>query len=134
MQASQVIRRVQFAGDLVAFAMTDGKVSLVRISTGDILDKFSGHKSDISSLYFDGVHLMSGGGDGILNIYNVTYDNSKELGTLIKQHHMHAGMLTGIKVLRSVVDGLEVCTAVTCGADRKLIGFNLETYALLYTL
>lgn len=90
-EATQTIARLMFNGDLVAFAMSDGKVSLVRISTGQVLDKYNAHKTEVTALYFDGVNLLTGGGDGLLNVYNVTYNTPRKLGNCLKQYNLHDG-------------------------------------------
>lgn len=126
-EATQTIQRLQFVDDLLAFSMVDGRVTLIRISTGEILDKYASHKSEATALYFDGVHLLSGGGDGILHIYNVTFSNPRRLGNTLKSYNLHSGMITGLKCLRSMSKNREVITIITCGADRKLTGVDMET-------
>lgn len=127
-EATQTIQRLRFVGDLLAFSMLDGRVTLIRMSSGEILDKYAAHKSEATALYFDGVHLMSGGGDGILHIYNVTFSSPRRLGNTLKSYNLHSGMITGLKCLRSFVNNKESLTIVTCGADRKLIGVDMQTY------
>jgi hypothetical protein len=97
------------------------------MSTGEILDKYMGHASEATALYFDGVNLLSGGGDGLLNIYNVTYSTPRRLGTCLKQYTLHQGMITGVKLITNYINGKAVSTIVTCGADRKLTGIDKDT-------
>ena len=133
-EATQTIQRLRFVGDLLAFSMLDGRVTVIRMSSGEILDKYAAHKSEATALYFDGVHLMSGGGDGILNIYNITFSSPRKLGNTLKSYNLHSGMITGLKCLRTMVKNKEELTIVTCGADRKLIGMDMQTYVILSLL
>lgn len=49
-QAATTIRKLRFCGDLCSVGFLDGKVCLIRLSTGDILDKFSDHITEISEI------------------------------------------------------------------------------------
>lgn len=127
----------------MAVGFADGKVTLIRMSTGEILDKYASHNTEPSALFFDGLHLFSGGRDGILNIYNITFDSPRKLGTCIKQFKQHEGMITGIRYLQSFgassssfsgkkgkasTSSAPLSTLITCGADRKLIAIDKDTY------
>ena len=53
--------------------MIDGKVCILRMSTGEVVDRYFEHKCEVTALDYDGGrNLCTGGADGTLNIYAVT--------------------------------------------------------------
>ena len=69
-EATETIKRMRFKDNRLCFAMTDGKVCVVDMTTGDILSRYFEHTGEISALDYDGERLCSGGLDGVVNIYN----------------------------------------------------------------
>lgn len=72
-EGSDTIRRFKFMGDLMAFGMINGQVALIRLSTGEILDRFKEHDCEVTSIDFDGINLVSGAADGKIVHYSLTY-------------------------------------------------------------
>ena len=72
-EGSDTIRRFKFIGDLLAFGMVNGQVALIRLSTGEILDRFKEHNCEVTSIDFDGINLVSGAADGKIVHYSLTY-------------------------------------------------------------
>ncbi len=72
-EGSDTIRRFKFMGDLLAFGMITGQVALIRMSTGDILDRFKHHNCEVTSIDFDGINLVTGAADGKVAYYSLTY-------------------------------------------------------------
>ena len=72
-EGSDTIRRFKFIGDLLAFGMINGQVALIRLSTGEILDRFKEHDCEVTSIDFDGINLVSGAADGKIVHYSLTY-------------------------------------------------------------
>jgi hypothetical protein len=59
-EATETIKKFRFHGDLMAFGMVDGHVCIIRMSTGDILDRYLQHESEVRAVDFDGTNLVSG--------------------------------------------------------------------------
>ena len=74
-ESTDVIRRFKFIGDYLAFGLIDGRVCVIKISNGDILDRYCDHKNEITSLDFDGMDLCSGSSNGETVLYKLTYGN-----------------------------------------------------------
>ena len=72
-EGSDTIRRFKFIGDLLAFGMINGQVVLIRLSTGEVLDRFKEHNCEVTSIDFDGINLVSGAADGKIVHYSLTY-------------------------------------------------------------
>lgn len=72
-EGSDTIRRLRFLGDLLAFGTISGQVAMIRISTGEVLDRFKEHNCEVTAIDFDGINLISGSSDGSLVIYQLTY-------------------------------------------------------------
>ena len=53
--------------------MINGQVALIRLSTGEILDRFKEHDCEVTSIDFDGINLVSGAADGKIVHYSLTY-------------------------------------------------------------
>jgi WD40 repeat protein len=56
--------------------MLDGRCSLIQLSTGKILDKFSLHEGEVTAIAFDGITMASGGADGKVIVYKLTQESS----------------------------------------------------------
>ena len=72
-EGSDTIRRFKFLGDLLAFGMISGQVALIRMSTGEILDRFKHHDCEVTTIDFDGINLVTGAADGKIVHYSLTY-------------------------------------------------------------
>jgi len=44
--------------------------------TGEVIHKFAGHTSEISSIDFDGVNFVSGAADGLVNVYELLHNSA----------------------------------------------------------
>lgn len=117
-ESTDVIRRFKFIGDYLAFGLIDGRVCVIKISNGDILDKYCDHKNEITSLDFDGMDLCSGSSNGETVLYKLTYGNKaitnnaaassssvpdglSDLNYKWKFKH-HTRSVTGLKIVRLV--------------------------------
>lgn len=112
-ESTDVIRRFKFIGDYLAFGLIDGRVCVIKISSGDILDRYCDHKNEITSLDFDGMDLCSGSSNGETVLYKLTYGNkaitnnaatssvSDGLNYKWKFKH-HSRSVTGLKIVRLV--------------------------------
>jgi len=108
-ESTDVIRRFKFIGDYLAFGLIDGRVCVIKISNGDILDRYFDHKNEITSLDFDGMDLCSGSSNGETVLYKLTYGNrgtnsnaAAAPGSLDykwKFKH-HSRSVTGLKIVR----------------------------------
>lgn len=134
-EGAQNIRRFKFCGDLLSFGFIDGKVVVIRLSSGEILDKFSEHSGEISAIDFDGLHLASGGADGSLCFYDLTYKTPNSFG--VAKHkfaQLHSKAISGVKIMRTVVKSQtkgapdeELVQVLTIGLDKKLVCTNYNT-------
>ncbi|KAJ1436151.1 WD40-repeat-containing domain protein [Ochromonadaceae sp. CCMP2298] len=68
-EASDTIRRLRFTGDLCAFGLLDGRLCVVRMSSGEIVARFKNHSHEITALDFDGRELVSGSAAGRTVVY-----------------------------------------------------------------
>ena len=67
------IRRFKFLGDLMAFGTLSGHVTLIRMSTGKVLDHYHSHDCEVTSIDFDGINLVTGAANGKVACYELTY-------------------------------------------------------------
>ena len=119
-EGAQTIKRFRFCGDLMSVALTSGKLCIIRLSTGEILDKYNDHSTEITAIDYDGIHLATGAYDGSLNFYSLSYNNSKTFGTALhKFPSLHNRCISGLKFMPGKDSG-SVYVA-TCGLDRKLV-------------
>jgi hypothetical protein len=44
------IRRIRFFGDSLALGLIDGRCSVINLKNGDVINKFNGHKGEITRL------------------------------------------------------------------------------------
>ena len=113
-ESTDIIRRFKFIGDYLAFGLIDGRVCVIKISNGDILDKYCDHRNEITSLDFDGMDLCSGSSNGETVLYKLTYgsrstpattpavasdkpDDSLDYKWKFKHH---SRSVTGLKIVR----------------------------------
>ena len=134
-EGAQNIRKFKFCGDLLSFGLIDGKLVVIRLSSGEILDKFNEHSGEISAIDFDGLHLASGGADGTLCFYDLTYKSPKTFGAAKhKFAQLHSKAITGVKIMRTMVRSKttgqldeELIQILTVGLDKKLVCTNYHT-------
>ena len=127
------ISHIRFRGDLLAFGVSTGKCCIIRISTGEVLDKYYQHSGMVSALDFDGYNCISGGADGITNIYQVTLNNPLRFGNCKHRFTVHTKAITAIRLARKsswksnhkdpVSDVSDI--AVSCGSDLRIIALNI---------
>lgn len=150
-EGAQTIRRFKFVDDILAFSFIDGRVCLISISTGQVVQKYNEHNNvEVTGLDFDGVHLCSGGADGCLCLYTPALDESKPSGNAtfkLPNHHNNA--ITGLKLVTTSntptsnsdkkSDKPNSVFAISCALDRKLICTDFHTlvfiiyiYSILY--
>ena len=120
------VRRFKFSGDLLALTMIDGKAVVLRLSTGEVLDRWHRHRNEVTALDFDGdATFVSGGADGRLVRYKCTYDGARKLGdTLFELPDLHTRAVTGVKILGN--------TIVTTSMDRSLTCLDLDTGSIIW--
>lgn len=134
-EGAQNIRKFKFCGDLLSFGLVDGKLVIIRLSSGEILDKFNEHTGEISAIEFDGLHLASGGNDGSLCFYDLTYNTPKSFGTAKhKLTQLHTKAITGMKIMRTIIRSKkadvpdeELVQVLTVGLDKRLVCTNYHT-------
>jgi WD40 repeat protein len=132
-EGAQTIRRLKFCGDLLAFSFIDGKVCLIRLSSGDVLDKFNEHSGEVTSIDFDGLHLCSGGSDGTLCFYSLSYNQSKEFGSYLhKFPQLFARSITGVRIMTikkksELNDENDTIYVASCSLDKRLICVDFNT-------
>ena len=78
-EGTETIRRFHFRGDYLAFAMMNGQVALIRLSTGKVLDRFKEHQCEVTSIVFDGTNLVSGGADGKIVSYHLSHGTTNDI-------------------------------------------------------
>lgn len=137
-EGAQIIRRFKFCGDLMSFSFIDGKICLIRLSNGAVLDKFNEHNGEVTSIDFDGLHLCSGGQDGTLCFYSLTYDQPTKFGNYLhKFPQLYSRAVTGIKIMTirtrggpsadiSMNSKNETVLVASCSLDRKLSCIDFE--------
>jgi hypothetical protein len=97
------IKRLKMIGDYLAIGMTDGRCSVVRISTGDVIFKYKGDNRELSALDFDGSSLVTGCYDGTIKVYE-TYcalatSAASNVGSALYTLTHHNRTVTGLKII-----------------------------------
>lgn len=133
------IRRFKFCGNIVACGLMDGRLCLIDLDNGSILDKFSEHKGEIGALDFDGLHICSGGADGNIRIYSLRRDGAKAFGKpTITLNKAHDRSVSGMRIIPpsegSKEENADRTLLVSCGKDRVLACWDAHTGERLYKL
>ena len=121
--------------------------------SGDVIEKFRGHDKEISSLDFDGSSLVTGGADGLLNIYQLPSSSSRggaaekvrvggggrvSMGNVLHSHREHGRTITGAKIINrskmqkfdwskssnTLID-IQSDLVVSCSMDRLLVATDM---------
>ena len=149
-EGTQHIRKLRFVGDVMAIAMVDGRCCLVDMLSGDVIEKFRGHQKEIASLDFDGESLVTGGADGLLNMYHLSSKGGSNatskvagLGSVLYSHREHTRSITGAKIISrakmqqlglganwgqktdNLALDIQSDLLVSCSMDRQLIATDM---------
>eukprot|EP01038_Epipyxis_sp_PR26KG_P005389 gene5389-7472_t len=135
-ESTDIIRRLKFYGDLLSFGLIDGRVCLIRISTGQVLDKFNDHKSEVTSIDFDGTNLCSGSADGDVSIYKLTYETPSKFGKALHRFRYHNRAVSGLQIIRmsGKDNDSQTNVLVSCSMDQKLIAVNMASGKIMYSV
>lgn len=146
-ESTEIIRRLCFHDDLLSFGLIDGRVCLVKISTHEVLDKYSEHASEVTSLDFNGEILCSGSAEGEVNMYALTLSGSKKFGRCLLKLKHHTRAVSGLKIFKQMVRRLQTVPSsalkkdnevkalqqnddpaliISCGMDRKLVAVDTK--------
>ena len=131
-EATDEICHIRFSKDLLAFGMRNGRCCLIEISSGEILDKFYQHTGPVTAVDFDGVNMISGGSDGITNIYALTFNSPNQFGVCKYRFGLHSKSITAVRIskqnpsLSTSSSTKDDMIMVSCGADKKFVVVNMH--------
>ena len=133
-EGTEIIRRLRLSSGMIAFGMIDGRVCVINLETGEILNKFHEHSTEISAIDFNGNYLATGGADGLVVITDlknnvINKDNSK-ISKASNTYNLFKRSVSGIRILTSANKKL----LVSASMDKWVKAIDIDTGDIRFQL
>jgi len=133
-EGTEIIRRLRLSSGMIAFGMIDGRVCVINLETGEILNKFHEHSTEISAIDFNGNYLATGGADGLVVITDlknnvINKDNSK-ISKASNTYSLFKRSVSGMRILTSANNKL----LVSASMDKWVKAIDIDTGDIKFQL
>jgi len=135
-EGTEIIRRLRLKNGLLAFGMIDGRVCVIELESGKILNKYHEHSTEISAIDFQNDFLVTGGGDGKIVVYNIKNDIENtdiKISKASNSYNLFSRSISGLRIMISKsnpTNKLLIC----CSMDKSLKAIDLETGSIKFQL
>ena len=125
---------MRLSSGMIAFGMIDGRVCVINIETGEILNKFHEHSTEISAIDFNGNYLATGGADGLVVITDlknnvINKDNSK-ISKASNTYNLFKRSVSGMRILTNANNKL----LVSASMDKWIKAVDINTGEIRFQL